>query len=382
MALIPSITSLIILLMVSASIALSTGALDPATVSGVVTSGQRVDTSLHPQWAGVMHPDDCAKARALFGGRVAFYNPHWLMVFWSRRWTVQPKGGYAFELPFGFRYSAYSIYLLPTPFNHPNLQVIAGPSIHLSRAHLIDETSDLLNNTGEMELIMVMVASMLTHHPPQLTSILTAPLYLPFHPPPLNKMYLLAPSTLLCLFALFLIGAVAPARKHFTNDRCFNSEGLIDTMDIRALAKDFYAPPHQLYKLRPWSYQKFDHGSMRVCVQNKYWTLGTHITAARMGDALMAIYRCCDPADELCGGGYHQARGTNGLFLDVETKHNGEDWLALSLAGPPSFLSIQIKTRPPSFQPPNPSSPLLSSSIHSAANVAGSLSKEHRTLSL
>ncbi len=115
MVFIRSITPLIILLMASASIALSTETLDSAIISGVVAPGQRVDTSLRPQWAGVMHPDDCAKARALFGGRVAFHNPHWLMVFWSRRWTVQPKGGHAFELPFGVRYSAYSIYLLPPP---------------------------------------------------------------------------------------------------------------------------------------------------------------------------------------------------------------------------------------------------------------------------
>ncbi|KAI4254540.1 MAG: hypothetical protein L6R42_007150 [Xanthoria sp. 1 TBL-2021] len=98
------------LLIASASIALSMAvnlALNPAVATGVVTPGQRVDTSLHPQWAGVMDPDDCVKARALLGGRVAFYNPHWLMVFWSRRWTVQPEGDYAFELPFGVRYSEY-----------------------------------------------------------------------------------------------------------------------------------------------------------------------------------------------------------------------------------------------------------------------------------
>ncbi|CAO1603089.1 hypothetical protein XANCAGTX0491_006682 [Xanthoria calcicola] len=148
-------------------------------------------------------------------------------------------------------------------------------------------------------------------------------------------MYLLAPSTLLCLFALFLVRVVAPGRKQV--DRCFNSEGLIDTMDIRALAKDFYAPPHQSYPLRPWSYQKFDHGSMRICVQNKYWTHATHITSDAMGDALMAIYRCCDPLDELCGGGYHQARGTTGIFLDVETKHNGED-----CEGHMGFLGSQV----------------------------------------
>lgn len=107
-------------------------ALNPAVATGVVAPGQRVDTSLHPQWAGIMHPDDCVKARALLGGRVAFYNPHWLMVFWSRRWTVQPEGDYAFELPFGVRYSEYFLPL----FKHPskwNNQLSADPSLVVLR---------------------------------------------------------------------------------------------------------------------------------------------------------------------------------------------------------------------------------------------------------
>ncbi|KAI4257096.1 MAG: hypothetical protein L6R42_005865 [Xanthoria sp. 1 TBL-2021] len=126
----------------------------------------------------------------------------------------------------------------------------------------------------------------------------------------------------LTLFSLLLVSVVAPGRKQ--RDRCFNSEGLINTMDIRSFAKDFYSPPHQNYSLNPWSYRWFDHGSMRICVQNKYMTHKTFVTSDEMGNALDVIYKCCDAAAELCGGGYHQGRGTTGIFLDIETKHNGD----------------------------------------------------------
>ncbi|KAL8885305.1 MAG: hypothetical protein Q9215_006827 [Flavoplaca cf. flavocitrina] len=64
---------------------------------------------MHPEWAGPMDPDHCAKARALFGGRVAFYNPQLTVRFWSSKWTVEPQGPSTFELPFGVRYKTCTI---------------------------------------------------------------------------------------------------------------------------------------------------------------------------------------------------------------------------------------------------------------------------------
>ncbi|KAI4198694.1 MAG: hypothetical protein LQ346_002714 [Caloplaca aetnensis] len=68
-----------------------------------LNSTLRVDPTQHPDWAGVMHLSDCAKARFYFNGRVAFYDPQKSMTFWSRRWTVRPPGN-EFELPFGAKY--------------------------------------------------------------------------------------------------------------------------------------------------------------------------------------------------------------------------------------------------------------------------------------
>ncbi|KAL8856833.1 MAG: hypothetical protein Q9178_006550 [Gyalolechia marmorata] len=73
------------------------------SVSGLLNSTLRVDPSQHPDWAGVMHMSDCAKARYYFNGRVEFYNPKKVITFWSRRWTVQPPED-EFELPFGVKY--------------------------------------------------------------------------------------------------------------------------------------------------------------------------------------------------------------------------------------------------------------------------------------
>ncbi|KAL8774585.1 MAG: hypothetical protein Q9209_000958 [Squamulea sp. 1 TL-2023] len=80
------------------------GVLGPKIRTDIVQPGQRVDRRKHSEWAGDMKPSDCAKARALFGGRVDFYNPYWPINFWSRKWTVQPPGPHPFELPFGVRY--------------------------------------------------------------------------------------------------------------------------------------------------------------------------------------------------------------------------------------------------------------------------------------
>ncbi|KAL8919557.1 MAG: hypothetical protein Q9172_004932 [Xanthocarpia lactea] len=73
------------------------------STSGLLNSTLRIDPTQHPDWAGVMHPSDCAKARYYFNGRVGMYNPKKVMTFWSRTWTVQPPGD-EFELPFGTKY--------------------------------------------------------------------------------------------------------------------------------------------------------------------------------------------------------------------------------------------------------------------------------------
>ncbi|KAL8911382.1 MAG: hypothetical protein Q9171_003428 [Xanthocarpia ochracea] len=73
------------------------------SASGLLNSTLRVDPSQHPDWAGVMHLSDCAKARYYFNGRVAMYNPKKVMTFWSRTWTVRPLEN-EFELPFGMKY--------------------------------------------------------------------------------------------------------------------------------------------------------------------------------------------------------------------------------------------------------------------------------------
>lgn len=83
-----------------------------------LNSTLRVDPTQHPDWAGVMHLSDCAKARFYFNGRVAFYDPQKSMTFWSRRWTVRPPGN-EFELPFGAKYSKspYSPLISRSPRN-------------------------------------------------------------------------------------------------------------------------------------------------------------------------------------------------------------------------------------------------------------------------
>lgn len=67
----------------------------------------RVDPRRHPDWAGMMNPSDCVRARGLFNGRIAHFDPDKRVTFWSRRWTKVPEGD-QFELPFGARYSASS----------------------------------------------------------------------------------------------------------------------------------------------------------------------------------------------------------------------------------------------------------------------------------
>ncbi|KAL8916062.1 MAG: hypothetical protein Q9208_008716 [Pyrenodesmia sp. 3 TL-2023] len=74
----------------------------------LLTSKPGVDPSQHPDWAGVMHPSDCAKARYYFNGRVAMYDPIKPMTFWSRRWTVRPPGD-EFELPFGTKHKTCTL---------------------------------------------------------------------------------------------------------------------------------------------------------------------------------------------------------------------------------------------------------------------------------
>ncbi|KAL8684837.1 MAG: hypothetical protein Q9224_006107, partial [Gallowayella concinna] len=68
----------------------------------------RVNPDKHPDWAGVMNPSDCVRARSLFNGRIAYYDPEKRMIFWSRTWTIIPEGD-QFELPFGAKYSVLPI---------------------------------------------------------------------------------------------------------------------------------------------------------------------------------------------------------------------------------------------------------------------------------
>ncbi|KAL8679277.1 MAG: hypothetical protein Q9186_004421 [Xanthomendoza sp. 1 TL-2023] len=68
----------------------------------------RVNPGKHPDWAGVMNPSDCVRARSLFNGRIAYYDPEKRMIFWSRTWTIIPEGD-QFELPFGAKYKTCTL---------------------------------------------------------------------------------------------------------------------------------------------------------------------------------------------------------------------------------------------------------------------------------
>ncbi|KAL8992092.1 MAG: hypothetical protein Q9169_007382, partial [Polycauliona sp. 2 TL-2023] len=154
-------------------------------------------------------------------------------------------------------------------------------------------------------------------------------------------MHLLSPSTILPFLSLFSIGAIVQGSGTGPNrfvgrtedvGWCFNNEGVWRTQDIRALRKIFHEPPIQKYPMRPWSYRYWDHGSMRLCLQNKFLDRSTTISSEKVALALDIIYlECCDPAEEYCGGGYIQEHGIGGairhkdLPLDFETKHGGED---------------------------------------------------------
>ncbi|KAL8805648.1 MAG: hypothetical protein Q9223_003006 [Gallowayella weberi] len=67
-----------------------------------------VDPGRHPDWAGDMNLGDCVRARGLFNGRIAYYDPEERIIFWSRKWTKIPDGD-QFELPFGAKYKTCTL---------------------------------------------------------------------------------------------------------------------------------------------------------------------------------------------------------------------------------------------------------------------------------
>lgn len=67
-----------------------------------------VDPKDHPDWAGELKPDDCRHAYGLMNGRVAYYNPKKVWMFWSRRWVIQPEHA-ILKLPFGTNYGGFHL---------------------------------------------------------------------------------------------------------------------------------------------------------------------------------------------------------------------------------------------------------------------------------
>ncbi|EPS45869.1 hypothetical protein H072_262 [Dactylellina haptotyla CBS 200.50] len=98
-----------------------------------------------------------------------------------------------------------------------------------------------------------------------------------------------------------------------TDTRCFDSD-TFNTDDYCWLENSFW-PRTDWYYLKNYSGTSWTHGSLTVCVANKYLSDNTHIYVRNIGDAMAVVGGCC--VASTCAGGVSSIRGDSGLLVDV-----------------------------------------------------------------
>ena len=160
-------------------------------------------------------------------------------------------------------------------------------------------------------------------------------------------MHLLSLPVLICLAFFLLLNTAAAlptnqtapadpakpksstleARAQARSTRCFDKGVYFSTHDLFAYANMLLThDADKVHYLAHGRYNNGIHGSLQACVYNHYMGKkeNTAVPNREVGMGLQKIYdKCCPENTPVCLGGYAQAHGDNGLFVDIVTRPNG-----------------------------------------------------------
>ena len=140
-------------------------------------------------------------------------------------------------------------------------------------------------------------------------------------------MYL--PSSLLLSLSLLLLTTPPPTNPQGIKrpTRCHDHKSqLFPPLRFTELATALTTHhPGETTRMPPDTFFHYESGILLVCVHNDWIRAETYISRNEVGEAVDAIREeCCRVEEAGCAGGYHQAHGDDGLFVDVYTKMVGE----------------------------------------------------------